>query len=222
MEHLLSKGIPDRKIVVIHNGIDTDEFRRDGNGETFERLSCFPKDGLTISYVGRLSSEKGIKTLLEAMKNLVNRHDGLRLAVIGEGPLGQYLESYSRKLGLEKCVIFTGHIDDIKNVYRQLDLLVLPSETEGMPNVVLEALAMEVPVVATNVGGVPEIIKSGSNGILVEPRNVEGLTEAIGSLIMDGKLRKKFALEGRRTVCERFSFEQRMRKEEEVYRQLVS
>lgn len=221
-EYLISRGIRDRKMVLIQNGIDTDQFKKDGEGETFQQLPCFQKDGFTIGYVGRLSGEKGITTLLEAMRRLMDRHDGLRLAVIGEGPLRGYLENYSRNLGLQKCVTFTGHIDDIKNVYKRLDLLVLPSETEGMPNVVLEALAMEVPVVATNVGGLPEIIESGSNGILVEPGDVEGLTQAIATLIMDGNLRKKFALEGRRTVCERFSFERRIRKEENVYRQLVS
>lgn len=221
-EYLILKGVRDRKIVMIQNGIDTDQFKRDGGGETFQELPCLEKNGFRIGYVGRLSGEKGITTLLQAMKRLVSEYDGLRLALIGEGPLRQYLESYSRKLGLQKCVTFTGHIDDIKNVYRQLDLLVLPSETEGMPNVVLEALAMEVPVVATNVGGLPEIIETGSNGILVEPGDVEGLTRAIATLIMDGNLREKFALEGRRTVCERFSFERRIRKEEDVYRQLVS
>lgn len=221
-EYLISKGIRDQKIVLIQNGIDTNQFKRDGDGETIQEFPFFQNDGFTIGYVGRLSGEKGIKALLEAMKKLVNRHGGLRLVVIGEGNLRGNLENYSGNLGLQKYVTFTGHIEDIKNVYRRLDLLVLPSETEGMPNVVLEALAMGVPVVATNVGGLPEIIESGSNGTLVEPGDVEGLTQAIDSLIMDANLRERFALEGRKTVCERFSFERRIRKEESVYRQLVS
>lgn len=220
-EHLISKGIAEERLALIHNGIDTNEFKTNGHGETCDRSNFSKQNDFTIGYIGRLSGEKGIETLLKSMKVLIGRHSNLKLHIVGEGPLRKHLENYSNSLGLHHSVVFAGLINDIKKVYKHLDLLALPSETEGMPNVVLEALAMEVPVVATNVGGLPEIIKSGSNGILVEPRNVERLTGAIGSLIMDAKLRERFALEGRKTVCEGFSFEQRMRKEEEVYRKLM-
>lgn len=220
-EHLMSKGIAEGRLTLIHNGIDTSEFRRNVNGDVFGQSPYFRKDYFTIGYIGRLSGEKGVKKLLKSMKLLMAHHSNLKLLIIGEGPLREYLENYSNNLGLQHSVVFTGLIADIKNVYNHLDLLVLPSETEGMPNVVLEALAMEVPVVATNVGGLPEIIDSGSNGFLVKSEDVNGLAEAIDVLIKDEKLREKFASEGRRTVCERFSFEQRMRKEENLYRQLI-
>lgn len=220
-DHLISKGIPKEKIIVVHNAIDTNKFRTNPARISRSPTIDFCKDSFVIGYIGRLSQEKGVDKLINSVFLLTNNHKNIRLFIIGDGPERSSLEAYSKKLGLQEYVVFIGYIKDIENIYMNLDLLVLPSLTEGLPNVVLEALSFGVPVVATNVGGLPEIIKSGSNGLLVDPGDVIAISEAIGTLILNDNLREKFILEGRKTVCDKYSFKQRMKKIENVYREVM-
>jgi glycosyltransferase involved in cell wall biosynthesis len=120
-------------------------------------------------------------------------------------------------LGLGGRVRLLGHCADPRGLYEALDLFVLSSLREGLPNVVLEALAMEVPVVTTRVAGVPRLIQDGANGVLVEPGSVDELAGGMARLLGDGAARARLAAAGRRTVVERYSFTARMRKVRAVY-----
>jgi len=172
---------------------DTSAVGFDGSSAIVSECHSAP-DVFTIGMVGRLSVEKGHIYLLKAFEKLIRTHDtrhmthdgikSLRLLVIGDGPLqARLVQLVHRTKILRGKVRFLPAQKDVKKFYGQMDVLVLPSLSEGLPMTLLEGMAMELPVVATRVGGVPDVIKDGFNGFLVEPQDVEGLAEAIKKVI---------------------------------------
>jgi len=145
--------------------------------------------------VGRLSREKGHVDLVRAFALLRDRRPPPRLIIVGEGPEQRAIEQRSRELGLAEVVTLAGHQDDVQPYYALASLFVLPSHSEGSPNVLLEAMAAGVPVVATAVGGVPEIATDGKDALLVQKRNPEAFAAAMTRLLDDAELR------GRLTRC---------------------
>ena len=167
------------KVRVIHNAAlrlarHEDAVERLRLGTLFTRLER-PRIGV----VGRLSPEKGVDVFLEACAVLVARGRAFSAVVAGDGPERSRLETLSRRLALEQQVHFLSHVRDIASVYAQLDLLVLPSLSEGLPNALLEALQADVPIVATRVGGVPEVIGSSAAAVLVPPESADALAGAM-------------------------------------------
>ena len=137
-------------------------------------------DGETvIGTVGRLDPIKDQATLVAAFSRLVARHDSLRLLLVGDGPCRRSLEEQVARLELDDRVTFLGRRDDVSELLRAMDVFVLPSLAEGASNTILEAMATGVPVVATRVGGNPELIEEGETGFLVPRRDVTGLSAAI-------------------------------------------
>jgi glycosyltransferase involved in cell wall biosynthesis/acetyltransferase-like isoleucine patch superfamily enzyme len=143
-----------------------------------------------ILSVGRLSQEKGHVDLLRAFSLVRDRRPTPRLIIVGEGPERRAIERLCSELELAGVVTLAGHQDDVQPYYALADLFVLPSHSEGSPNVLLEAMAAGVPVVATAVGGVPEIVTDGSDALLVEKRNPEALAATITRLLDDDELRE--------------------------------
>ncbi|MEM3433202.1 MAG: glycosyltransferase [Candidatus Methanomethyliaceae archaeon] len=146
-----------------------------------------------LMYAGRLAHEKGLEYLLEAVACLVRSGECVKLVICGDGPDRGKLVERTRELGLTGCVIFRGHVE-FERLREELlvsDVFVLPSLSEGIPKVLLEAMANGVPVVATAVGGVPDVIRDGFNGLLVQPRDPLGLADSIRALIRDDALRQK-------------------------------
>jgi len=141
-----------------------------------------PNDGFYVCAAGRLSPEKGHHYLLQAVASITERIPRLLLVVLGEGRERANLETQATELGIRKHVLFTGFKKDIRPWIQACDLLVNPSLTEGMPNVVLEAMALGTPVVATAVGGVPDLIQNGDSGVLVPPANPVILADAVYQL----------------------------------------
>lgn len=200
--HLVQFAIPKAKITVIGNGIDTERF---GAARPALREELSLGGRTIIGVVGRLSPEKGHKFLLHAAPRLIAEFPDAAFLFVGAGPEQPALESLTRQLNLWDRVFFAGFRDDMPNVYASIDVLALPSLKEGSPLALLEAMAAALPVVATDVGDVGQIVVSGESGLLVAPRNPEALCGAIGRLIADAGLRVRLAANGRRYVQEHFS-----------------
>ncbi|MEM8925236.1 MAG: glycosyltransferase [Actinomycetota bacterium] len=163
-------------------------------------------EGTRLLFVGRLAEVKGISVLLEAMVGLVERHPAAQLTVAGDGPERPRLEAMVRRLGLEKSVMFVGYRSqaEVAEHLADTDVFVLPSFAEGVPVTLMEALGSAVPVVATQVGGVSELVDHGENGFIVRPGDVEELSARLVELVGDPELRQRMGDSGRVTVLAEF------------------
>ncbi len=219
--HLLDTGVPPEKLKKIHNGVDVDNFHSNGDTEDLRTELKIDKNVPVLGVVGRLSAEKRVESLFDILKEVIAKIGDVKLLIAGDGPLKTNLQLKARNLNLRKHVFFLGQCQDIKRVYKTIDSLVSISSTEGLPNNILEALAMETPVLATKVGGIDEIITDGLNGLLFPPEDKTGITRGIADLLSDRRMAADFARKGRELVCKRFSFDERMRKIEELYKEVV-
>lgn len=183
-EQIRSAGVPRSRIRVLHNAISpqwSDGLRSEAARAIRQKLV---KSGeKLILAVGRLSPEKGHKDLLEAVRLLSSRQAGLpfRLVLVGDGPERANLERIAQDL--EDRVVLAGHTSDVRPYYGAADLLVLPSHSEGSPNVLLEAMAAGLPILGTAVGGVPEIVEDGRTALLAPPHDPEALANGIKHLL---------------------------------------
>jgi glycosyltransferase involved in cell wall biosynthesis len=166
--------------------------------------SARPSNRASLISVGRLKAPKDFSTLLSAARHLDPR--SFELAVVGDGPERDLLENEARAAGLGEAVSFLGEREDVLALVDDADVFVLSTRSEGMPMSVLEALAGGKPVVATAVGGVPELVVHGETGLLVPPEDAAALADAIGTLVADRELRERFGEAGRRRLELAFSF----------------
>ena len=195
------QGYP-RRIRVVYNGVDPSP--ADANGLREELR--IPDDAPLVVEVGRLADVKGQRELLEAVADLPSA----RAVFVGDdlergGEYARELERHAAELGVSDRVVFAGQRDDAARVLAAADVLALPSWTEGLPLVVLEAMAQGRPVVATPVGGTPELVADGETGLLVPPRDPRALADALTRILRDPELRRRMGEAGRRRVEERFS-----------------
>ena len=173
-----------------------------------------------VRVLGRLSPEKGVDLFLDACAVLARRGLAFSALVAGDGPERARLQARCGRLGLASCVRFLGQVHNVDVVYRNLDLLVLPSRSEGLPNTLLEAMQADVPVVATAVGAVPEAVGTSSAAHLVAPGSVAALAEAIERALTHGE--SPDAAVARREVANRFSLERRLEAHVQLYRELLA
>jgi teichuronic acid biosynthesis glycosyltransferase TuaC len=182
-EHLrqraIQMGISASKVRTIHNGCDPNVFRMGNRSAARAQLAIDDKAELVL-FVGRLDDKKGIFELLEAFASLASHRPNLRLAYVGDGPGGELLRNKVKQFSLEQRIVFPGPCSsqEVAEWLAAANVLALPSYSEGYPNVVIEALSCGRPVIATNVGGIPELV-SASSGILVGPRDCRALAAAI-------------------------------------------
>ncbi|GFO57772.1 glycosyl transferase [Geomonas silvestris] len=202
------------KVSVILNGVDSGLFAPGARRDP----ALVPKIGI----VARLSPEKDHATLLAACAILARRQFPFTLEVIGDGPLRGALEVQSATLGLDSRVNFRGMQDDVAGLLRDLDLFVLSSVTEGISLTLLEAMATELPVVATEVGGNPEVVLDGGTGFLVPAGNPEFMAERLAQLIGDPALRKEMGERGRKRVLEHFDVRATCYRYERLYSGLLT
>jgi glycosyltransferase involved in cell wall biosynthesis len=210
-----------RQCRLLENAIDTEEFTRRRSVAEAKRAFGWPAERLLIGAVGRLSAEKGFDLLIRATAELLRAGADVGLVIAGEGGRQEELQRLIGGLDCADRVRLLGYRQDPRELYQALDLFALSSLREGLPNVVLEALAMQVPVVATRVGGVPRLIRDGGNGLLVDPGSVEQLTAGLRRGLGDPELRERFRAAGRRTVEEGYSFAARMQKIALLYDRLL-
>ena len=188
-----SVKVPEEKILVQHNAIrPRPKPSADEVNEMRQRIGIAEAERVVLS-VGRLSKEKAHSDLIEAFKLLraVNPNPGCRLVIVGDGPERDGLEAIARASGDNDRITFVGHVAEVQPFYATADVFVLPSHSEGSPNVLLEAMAAEVPIVATAVGGVPEIVVDEESALLVPPQNPPALAAAIGRVLQDGSLARR-------------------------------
>ena len=200
-------GVSDAKITVIRNAIRTERFG-EPQGRYKQRLQgFFPKPpDVIVGAAGRLSPEKGFGVLVDAAAKVVHADQSVGFVLFGDGVLRDSLADKIAAHGLQKSFILAGFCGDLDHYLPHFDLMVLPSFTEGLPNVVLEAFAAGVPVVATAVGGTPEVIAEGETGYLVASGNADALAHRVRDLAADDGKRKAMGNRGRRRVAESFSF----------------
>ncbi len=221
MKRLLADaGVRKNKISVIYNAIDEKDAKSTASTESVKDCYGIKNVHKVIGVVGRLSPEKGQIIFLKAFQKAVKIHPEIKALIVGDGPDRKTLQGYCRDNGLEDKVIFTGYQENVANFYQVFDILVLPSYTEGLPNAVLEAMLFEVPVIATSVGGVPEVINN-SNGILVPPDNHDILADKMIKLLQDDELRKSVGLKGRESLYPRFSPSYRANQIIALYKELL-
>lgn len=199
---------PKEKIYVIYNGVNLEDFSRTLKRDEIRHKLGIDDNAVVLLYAGQLQEEKGLVFLIKAFRELSRHFDDLNLLIAGSGKLwlssttGEEFEARFRRLSRSLKVHFLGKVPrkEMASVYSASDAFVLPSLAEGFPLTIMEAMAAGKPVVATRVGGIPEVVKDGENGYLVQPKEVKGLIDAISNLMEDEALRAKMGREGRKTV----------------------
>ena len=218
-ERALKLSVSPENCTLIHNAIDETMFaRQHAPAEAALRKQMnTPADRLVIGAVGRLSAEKGFNLLIQAAARLIGEGHNIELWIAGDGDAKPDLEKLIAQLGVGDRVKLLGFVSDTIGLYHAMDLFCLSSLREGLPNVVLEAMSMGVPVVSTKVAGVPKMITEGENGLLVEIGNVDLLTDAVRSAVRDAGLRQHLSLHGRALIEKEYSFTRRMAKVKGIY-----
>lgn len=218
----VASGTPADRCTLIENAIDVEQYRRRKTPKEAKRELGLSPDRFLFGSVGRLSAEKNYHGLIAALAEPIRQGLPVDLAIVGDGDQRQKLEKLVRDEALEDRVHLLGYRADTLDLYQAMDAYVLSSVREGLPNVLLEAMAMRVPVVATRVAGVPKLIEDEESGLLVAPGDNIALREAMCRLVDDQSLRHRLTEAARRTIERRYSFSTRMKKVRDVYDRLFS
>ena len=214
----LAEGVEASRIKVIRNGVDTKVFDPEKARPSALRSAWGGGDAALVGLVGRMTEQKGHAVLLEALERLKPRGARVKAVFVGDGPLRGELERRAGAPGLAGSVVFAGVRSDMPDVLAALDLVALPSLSEGLPYVLLEALAMERPVVASAVDGVLEVVPADRRGArLVPPRDPEALAAAVEELLAGPAAASRMAREGLERVRSDFSLDAMARRWEELY-----
>lgn len=216
---LVGQGISPSKITVLQNAVDpcwAARFPSTDRAEARRALGVAPGEAMLLA-VGRMSAEKAQIDVIHAFHQLKGKGRAARLVLVGDGPDRPYLENAAGD-----GVVFTGEVRDTIPYYSAADVLVLPSLTEGSPNVLLEAMAAGVPAVATEVGGTPEIVRHRESALLVPPRNPARLAEAIEEVLSDADLRHTLTTQAQAVIARNHSPESRARTLVDLYQSLQS
>ncbi len=188
------------KFAVIHSGVNLEDFSKNFvNSDELKRDLGIPITDSIVGTVGRLVEIKGHRYLLDAARLVLNKLPNVTFLLIGDGHLMTELINHASALGIKNKVIFGGWRGDVAQLINAFDIFVLPSLNEGMGRVLVEAMAMGKPIVASDIGGIPDLVKDGTNGILFPPRDVHAMAEAIMKLLLDRELARKMGKEGERT-----------------------
>jgi len=224
-DDLVSLGVaPRERFVVVRVGIELEQrvaAERDGRGESRRVLGIGP-DRFAVGWIGRMTGVKRTDDVLRAFRRLRDRGVDACLCMIGDGPDRPAVERRAHELGLMRDTFFLGYQEEVAPFYAAFDAMILPSINEGTPVSAIEALAAGRPVVATRVGGVPDVIREGEDGFLVEPGDVDALAERLARLAADPELRERLGTAGRARVIPRYSVERLVDDNDLLYRSLLA
>lgn len=227
---LIREGYPAAKIQVIRNGIGgTVAPAGAGNagGSWLRHELGFPADTRLIAVCSRLNPMKGLEYFLDAAATVSQTRPDVRFLIVGgnghrsDGTYQGVLERYAASRGLEKRVVFTGFRTDVSKMLREIDITVLPSLSEGLSNSLLESMAEGVPVIATKVGGTPELVEDGSTGLLVPPRDPVALSQSMTLLLDNPATARRIGEAGRSYVHSRFSMDRMVQETQTLYAKLL-
>lgn len=223
-DEMVEAGVAANLITVIHNGIDTDAWAQNRVSTSLREELNLGQVFPVIGYVGRIMPEKDLETWLRAAALIAKRFPEARFVLVGEGKddgtLGE-LQRLGSELGIAQRTHFPGYRSDLLPVYSSFDLFVLSSRREGLPNSILEAMALRIPVVTTDVAGAKELVVDGETGFVVPQQDVEALASAMLSILGENDRRLCMGRAGRRRVESEFSFSHRMRRIEDLYEQIL-
>jgi glycosyltransferase involved in cell wall biosynthesis len=222
---MVQGGVPEKLITVVHNAIDTEAWGpTQANGNLREELKLSPYTPI-VGYVGRISEEKDLNTWLRAAAVLAQKIPAARFVLVGEGrsdrTQGQ-LRELAASLGIADRVIFAGYRSDLIPIYASFDIFLLTSRREGLPNSILEAMSMRLPVVTTDVAGAKELVVDGQTGFVLSQGDVTGIGRALIILSGDKRMCNGMGNAGRERIERQFSFTQRLQKIEILYAKLAN
>ena len=219
---LLRCGVAPERVGVVLNGIDPQLFKRDYSYEAQAREKLGLPPGRTIiGAVGRLELQKRFDLLIDSFAQLSRKHADLFLVIAGDGGLRSALELQAARYGLEQSIRFLGHQSDVSLVHHAIDIYVQSSQYEGTPNSVLEAMALESSIIATDVGGTSELVRDGVDGLIVRPNHLDSLCHAIENVLHDSSAASLRKVSARARVEQELSFDTRMKKIESLYVDLI-
>ena len=216
---LVRHGLKSEDVTVLYNGIDIEKWSPGKGRPVLREELGVGKDDFLVGTVARITYEKDLPTFYQVARQVASRFPNTKFVVVGDGygnELPQAREEVKR-LGLDGLVCFTGHRNDLFDVYSSFDVFLMTSITEGLPNTTLEAMAMAIPVVSTDVGGVPELVVDGSSGLLAPAGDVDRLAQHLIGLLEDADRRGQFGRGARQRIEDAFNFDARVRAMENFY-----
>jgi glycosyltransferase involved in cell wall biosynthesis len=218
---MIADGIDGDRIFVVHSGIDLQRFSGSSGKYLISEFSLKPGEKVVIN-TAHLTREKGQRYLIGAIPRVLEKIPGVRFFIIGQGELMAELQSLSASLGINEVLVLTGFRDDVGAFYDIADLFVMSSLQEGLGTAILDALALGKPVVATNTGGIPEIIKNDETGRLVAAGDSASLANGIIEMLIHTEPAGKMAQRGRAVARQQFSIEAMVENNLAVYHRLLS
>jgi glycosyltransferase involved in cell wall biosynthesis len=213
---------PALRVSVVRNGVDLKLFSPNGHGTRKRHELGLSSDALVVGTISNLRTEKGHRTLVEAIPEIIQKIPQARFLIIGTGPLEEELKLLVQEKGLATYVAFLGRRADTAELLGAMDLMVLPSLSESLPNVVLEAMSAGCPVIATDVGGCGELIQHGVNGVLLPPGQPSALSAAVIRLLQDPRLRLQFGRAARARAEKDFDINLSVKRLEDVYERMLA
>jgi glycosyltransferase involved in cell wall biosynthesis len=213
-------GIPSKKVTVIPNGVDFEQFHPNIESQDIKKELNLKNDEKVILFIGRLSLVKRVNILIDVSKQLLKEGFKIKTVIVGDG---EYKDYYKRMVGNNENIIFVGFIPylEIQKYIAVADVLVLPSLSEGLPNILLEAAACAKPVVATNTGGISDIVIHGKTGFLVDQENFNSFLEYIRLILNDEDLAKKLGNNAYEHVKKEFNWSMIVEHYEQIYESFV-
>lgn len=205
--HMLAEGFPSSRVNVITNGIDIGDAPGDLERRRAREALLIPSDALVFGTAARLDPVKDLATLIDAFAKICWEVKDARLLILGDGPERDELVRRARTLRISESVVFAGYRADARAMLSACDVYVNSSVSEGISLTILEAMAARLPVVATRVGGTPEVVRDNDNGVLVDPRDSDDLARAMLALARDEARRHRLAATGRAVVESRFTLD---------------
>ncbi len=222
-EGLHNDGFSEAKVNRIPNFIDFTLFFPTPEGTKGEiKVKMGYENTDIVTFSGRFVQRKGINFLLESWKNVVNKFPNAKLILLGDGHLLSNMKKMAAGLGIDSSVDFRGHVNSVTDFLHITDIFVLPSLQEGMPNSLLEAMACGLPVIASKIGGVVDVVEDGKSGILFEAGDVSGLASAMIRLLKDTELRQRLGAEARKRIVDNFSIDGIADEYIKLYREFIA
>ncbi len=217
----LERGLPESKCMALYSGIDLQPFQTLPSRAEARRALNLSEDDFVVGNVARLWPEKEQDKIIDAAAQLAEQYPRMKFLIVGDGPLEQALKEQVVKQGLQQTVLLPGFRKDLLHVLAALDVFAFPSSAEGTPMVIYAAMAMALPIVASPVSGVGEVLLDGETALLVPPADADALAAAVVRLIQEPELAQRLGSGAKQIVEQKYSVEQAVNQLEQIYTRLI-